>query len=50
MADLFQVHEGDSLGHFQVAHSVDAIQREEDPKGDRVSMVMSGKLLPYKSY
>ncbi|WP_105101846.1 cyanase [Microbulbifer pacificus] len=26
------------------------IQREEDPKGDRVNMVMSGKFLPYKSY
>ncbi|WP_160154438.1 cyanase [Microbulbifer sp. ALW1] len=26
------------------------IQREEDPKGDRVNMVMSGKFLPYKMY
>ncbi|MBN8432417.1 cyanase [Microbulbifer salipaludis] len=26
------------------------IQREEDPKGDRVHMVMSGKFLPYKTY
>ncbi len=26
------------------------IQREEDPKGDRVNMVLSGKFLPYKSY
>lgn len=26
------------------------IQREADPKGDRVSVVMSGKFLPYKSY
>jgi len=26
------------------------IQREPDPKGDRVNMVMSGKFLPYKSY
>ncbi len=26
------------------------IQREEDPKGDRVNMVMSGKFLPYKTY
>lgn len=26
------------------------IQREENPKGDRVNMVMSGKFLPYKSY
>ncbi|UOO81909.1 cyanase [Uruburuella testudinis] len=26
------------------------IQREADPKGDRVNIVMSGKFLPYKSY
>jgi cyanate lyase len=26
------------------------IQREEDPKGDRVKVVLSGKFLPYKSY
>jgi cyanate lyase len=26
------------------------IQREVDPKGDRVKIVMSGKFLPYKSY
>ena len=26
------------------------IQREEDPKGDRVKVVLSGKYLPYKSY
>jgi cyanate lyase len=26
------------------------IQREPDPKGDRVRIVMSGKLLPYKMY
>lgn len=26
------------------------IQREADPKGDRVSVVMSGKFLPYRSY
>ena len=26
------------------------IQREADPKGDRVSITMSGKFLPYKSY
>ena len=26
------------------------IQREPDPKGDRVHIVMSGKFLPYKSY
>lgn len=26
------------------------IQREADPKGDRVSVVMSGKFLAYKSY
>ncbi|MEC8788333.1 MAG: cyanate hydratase, partial [Pseudomonadota bacterium] len=25
-------------------------QRENDPKGDRVSVVMSGKFLPYKMY
>ena len=25
-------------------------QREEDPKGDRVQVVLSGKFLPYKSY
>jgi cyanate lyase len=26
------------------------LQREEDPKGDRVNITMSGKFLPYKSY
>lgn len=26
------------------------IQREPDPKGDRVNVVLSGKFLPYKSY
>ncbi|MHB9116731.1 MAG: cyanase [Burkholderiales bacterium] len=26
------------------------IQREADPKGDRVRIVMNGKFLPYKSY
>jgi cyanate lyase len=26
------------------------IKREEDPKGDRVNVVLSGKFLPYKSY
>lgn len=26
------------------------LQRESDPKGDRVSITMSGKFLPYKSY
>ncbi|MGR6872697.1 cyanase [Pseudomonas sp. HK3] len=26
------------------------LQREADPKGDRVSITMSGKFLPYKSY
>lgn len=26
------------------------LEREPDPKGDRVKIVMSGKFLPYKSY
>ncbi len=26
------------------------LQRENDPKGDRVSITMSGKFLPYKTY
>jgi cyanate lyase len=26
------------------------IQREADPKGDQVKVVLSGKFLPYKSY
>ncbi|WP_313286875.1 cyanase [Stutzerimonas kunmingensis] len=26
------------------------IQRQSDPKGDRVTVVLSGKFLPYKSY
>lgn len=26
------------------------IQRQEDPKGDRVKVTMSGKFLPYKTY
>jgi len=27
-----------------------AIKREEDPNGDRVNIVLSGKYLPYKTY
>ena len=27
-----------------------SLSREPDPKGDRVSIVMSGKFLPYKTY
>ncbi len=27
-----------------------ALEREPDPKGDRVKIVMSGKFLPYKAY
>jgi cyanate lyase len=27
-----------------------SIEREADPKGDRVSITMSGKFLPYKTY
>lgn len=26
------------------------VQRQEDPKGDRVNVVLSGKFLPYKNY
>ncbi len=26
------------------------VQKEEDPKGDRVNIVMSGKFLPYKKW
>jgi cyanate lyase len=26
------------------------IQREADPKGDRVNVVLSGKFLPYKTF
>ena len=26
------------------------LQRETDPKGDRVNITMSGKFLPYKTY
>jgi cyanate lyase len=26
------------------------LTRENDPKGDRVKIVMSGKFLPYKTY
>jgi cyanate lyase len=26
------------------------IQREADPKGDRVRIVLNGKFLPYKTY
>jgi cyanate lyase len=27
-----------------------AIERQPDPKGDRVKITMSGKFLPYKEY
>ena len=44
------IHEefGDSI-MSAIDFSMD-LQRENDPKGDRVSVVMSGKFLPYKMY
>ena len=26
------------------------VEKEEDPKGDRVKLIMSGKFLPYKKW
>lgn len=48
MKELIHEEFGDGI-MSAIDFSVD-IQREEDPKGDRVSVVMSGKFLPYKSY
>ena len=32
-----------------IDYSMD-IQRQEDPKGDRVVVTLNGKFLPYKTY
>lgn len=48
MKELIHEEFGDGI-MSAIDFSVD-IQREADPKGDRVSVVMSGKFLPYKSY
>ena len=54
VAELFDldalIHEefGDGI-MSAIDFSMD-IQRREDPKGDRVEVVLSGKFLPYKTY
>jgi cyanate lyase len=46
--DLIHEEFGDSI-MSAIDFSV-AISREPDPRDDRVSIVMSGKFLPYKEY
>ena len=48
MKELIHEEFGDGI-MSAIDFSMD-IQREEDPKGDRVNMVLSGKFLPYKTY
>lgn len=48
MKELIHEEFGDGI-MSAIDFSLD-IQREENPNGDRVNMVMSGKFLPYKSY
>lgn len=44
------IHEEFSDGIMSAIDFNMDLQRESDPKGDRVKIVMSGKFLPYKSY
>ena len=46
--ELIQEEFGDGI-MSAIDFSMD-IQREADPKGDRVNVVLSGKFLPYKAY
>ena len=46
--ELIQEEFGDGI-MSAIDFSMD-IQRQSDPKGDRVNVVLSGKFLPYKSY
>lgn len=48
MKELIHEEFGDGI-MSAIDFSMD-IQREPDPKGDRVNMVFSGKFLPYKEY
>ena len=48
LKDVIQEKFGDGI-MSAIDFSMD-LQREEDPKGDRVHVVMSGKFLPYKMY
>ncbi|PPC76666.1 cyanase [Pokkaliibacter plantistimulans] len=44
------VHEEFGDGIMSAIDFTMDIQREPDPKGDRVKLVLSGKFLPYKTY
>jgi cyanate lyase len=44
------IHEEFGVGIMSAIDFSMDLQRESDPKGDRVKIVMSGKYLPYKSY
>ena len=48
MKELIHEEFGDGI-MSAIDFSMD-IQREADPKGDRVNVVLSGKFLPYKQY
>ena len=48
LKDVVQEKFGDGI-MSAIDFSMD-IQRQPDPKGDRVNVVLSGKFLPYKSY
>jgi cyanate lyase len=46
--ELIQEEFGDGI--VSAIHFEMAIERQPDPKGDRVKITMSGKFLPYKEY
>ncbi len=48
LKELIHVEFGDGI-MSAIDFSMD-LQREPDPKGDRVNIVLSGKFLPYKTY
>lgn len=44
------IHEEFGDGIMSAIDFTMSLEREPDPKGDRVSIIMSGKFLPYKTY
>jgi cyanate lyase len=44
------IHEEFGDGIMSAIDFTMSLEREPDPKGDRVSITMSGKFLPYKTY
>jgi len=44
------IHEKFGDGIMSAIDFTMEIEKEEDPKGDRVRIIMSGKFLPYKKW